>query len=567
MQFYSNLSYGHTDAESNVNYRRPATTDYVDINGVPVYPTPFGFTPIEASRSDDYQLNGGFRGAAYSWNWNVNSGYGENKVGVYTLNSYNSGYSQSTGKPSPSGFYDGTLKATQWTTAIDINKDSDVGLAGPLNVALGSQYRRDTYGIASGDALSYQYGGGEGYNGFAPTAAGNHGRHSYAGYVDLAAMVTDALRLDVAGRFEHYSDFGDARVGKLTGRYDFNSRFALRGTVSNGFRAPSLAEEYYTNPHDGQFVQLPANGPGAVALGLGGGLQPEHSVNYSFGAVFHPTQRVSATLDLYQITVTNRIVGSGTLAGVEQGQVVSPAVEQARVLSGAPPSQQAGYSATGVYLFANGSDTRTRGADLMFDFPFDSSLGTFDASIGATYNKTTITKYASTPAALAGGNPPVSELYDLRAYSDLTTANPIYALNLAMLWNVGRLSVNLLEKIYGPSSEFEPDYGDNGGTGAGTFPKCTSSGIAICPFEYFQSKIPASATTNLDVSYHFTSNLKLTIGGLNIFDKIPPLLNSTLLAHYNSFAYGDNAGVMNRPAFSPYGINGGFYYAKVTAHF
>jgi iron complex outermembrane receptor protein len=337
-----------------------------------------------------------------------------------------------------------------------------------------------------------------------------------------------------------------------------------------------LAEEYYTSTNVGPttaYVQIAPNSAAGRLLGLGDGLQAEHSVNLSLGLVWRPTPGMSTTLDVYQITVTNRIVGSGQIIGTKKGALVSAPVTAAVVASGAaidPAVLSSGT--TGINVFANGIDTRTRGADLVFDFPVEYSFGKIVWSVGATYNDTTITKYAGTPALLAGGNPPTNELYDPTAYSDLTTANPKYVVNLGALWTTGKLAVNLVEKIYGPSSEFQNDDGDNGPTGPGgtylatDYPACTTKPgtLFICPggFDYFQSKIGVTAITNLDLSYKMNEHVKFTVGANNLFNKFPGKLNATQRGHENSFSYGDNAGVTQYPTFSPFGINGGFYYVK-----
>jgi iron complex outermembrane receptor protein len=579
-ELYSTITYGHKDAASYENYRLPNKADYTDaLTGQPVYPLPFGFNPQQASSEDDYQINVGLKGTIDTWNWDLNTGYGADKLAISTIDSYNTGYAQTTGHPSPRNFYDGYLRATQWTTTLDINKDFDIGLAGPLNVAFGGEYRRDTYAIGAGSVISWVNGGAASYAGFTPNDAGSNGRKNYAGYIDLAGQPVEGLRIDAAGRFEHYTDFGNATVGKLTGRYDFTREFALRGTISNGFRAPSLAEEYYTSTNAGPtvaYVQLAPNSPAAKLLGLGDGLQPEHSVNFSLGAVWRPIPGMSATLDVYQITTTNRIVGSGQILGSNGGTVVSSAVNDAIIASRAPLDPQVvATGVTGLNIFANGIDTRTRGADLVFDFPVEYDFGKIVWTIAATYNDTAITKYATTPALLSGVNAttgiPSNELYDPTAYSDLTSANPKYVVNLGALYTYGKLSINLLEKIYGPSSEYENDDADNGGTGPGTVPACVPKAgtLFICPggFDYFKSKIGVQPITNLDLSYQMNDHVKFSVGALNLFNKFPGKLNATLLAHGNSFAYGDNIAVNQYPTFSPFGINGGFYYAKATVTF
>src|SRR5581483_9748595 len=114
-------------------------------------------------------------------------------------------------------------------------------------------------------------------------------RKNYAGYVDFALEPIPGLRIDAAGRHERSNDFGSTTIGKLTGRYELTSEFALRGTVNNGFRAPTLAEEFYSStnvtPHSA-FVQLPPDSPGGRLLGLGNGLKAEKSTAYSLGLVF-----------------------------------------------------------------------------------------------------------------------------------------------------------------------------------------------------------------------------------------------------------------------------------------
>ena len=544
--FYALATYGDKHGESLENYRLPSKVHYTDpLTGATTYPFPFGFDPEESIHERDYSLTGGVKGSTAGWNWDASSVYGGDHINLYTLNSANAGLYNSNGIPTPIDYYDGLLSTTQWTNTLDVNRDFDAGSTGHLNVAFGTEYRRETFSIGRGVPDSYLDGGAQAYPGFMPTDSGTHARENHAGYVDFAATLASRLRLDFAGRFEHYSDFGDATVGKLAGRWDFNPQFAVRGTVSNGFRAPTLAEEFYSSTTVTPvtaFVQLPPNSAGGKLLGLGTGLQPEKSVDYSAGFVFRPLPLMGMTLDLYQITVTNRIVGSGQLIGSTHGMVISPAVNAAITANGNqldPDVLALGES--GVNVFTNGIDTRTRGADFTFNFPVDHIFGHVTYSIGAAYNDTVITNIRSTPTPL--GSVP---LFDATALSDLTTASPRYVINLGMLWTAGNASINLLEKLYGPSAEFENDDSDNP-TGH---------------IEYFRTSIPVTPITDLDFSYQFKQHLKFTVGATNLFNDYPPTLNRTLLSHYNNFVYGDNQGVQQYPAFSPFGINGGFYYAR-----
>ena len=106
-----------------------------------------------------------------------------------------------------------------------------MGFAEPVTVALGAEYRKETYEIEAGDAASRYKTGAQAYPGFSLTDAAEHDRNNKAGYVDVAVAPIAALHLDFAARYEDFSDFGDTTVGKLTARYDFTPAFALRGTV------------------------------------------------------------------------------------------------------------------------------------------------------------------------------------------------------------------------------------------------------------------------------------------------------------------------------------------------
>jgi iron complex outermembrane receptor protein len=550
-ELYAFGTYGKKKANSYENYRQPNKVAYTDpTTGVTTYPLPYGFDPREQTDETDSQETVGVKGVAAEWNWDLSSGYGIDNVPLYTTESANAGTYALNGVLTPSDYYDGFLRATQWTSNVDINRDFDVGMAGPLNVAFGGEYRRETYSIGAGIPLSYLDGGAQSYPGFTPADAGIWSRKNQAGYIDLAAKPVEALRLDAAGRFEHYSDFGDAKVGKLTARYDFDPEFAIRGTVSNGFRAPTLAEEHYASTNVAPttaFAQLPPNSPGGKLLGLGTGLEPEHSLNYSLGFVFRPLPNMSATLDVYQITVTNRIVGTGAIYGSVNG-VPTPAAGAVNAAIAANGNQLdpqvVATGSTGINLFANGIDTRTRGADLVFNFPVEYVFGKIDWSVGATYNDTSITKLPAGPAQLAG-----AQLYDATAISDLTTATPKYIVNLGALWTYGKYTVNLLEKIYGPSSEWGNDDGDN------------PTNIP----QYFKSSIGLSPITNLDLAYQVQEHLKISIGAVNLFNKFPNHLNGELLARYAS--HDDTSAVFDYSSWSPYGIDGGFYYARATFTF
>lgn len=542
-EFYAFGTYGKKDAASFENWRNPSRVSYTS-GGVTTYPFPNGFNPREATKETDVQVSAGIKGKLADWNWDLAAGYGKDDVPMYTLDSINSGIYGTTGVIGTTNFYDGALIASQANATLDINKDFDVGLAGPLNVAFGAEGRHDIYHILEGQKDSWYLAGAQSFPGFSPTDASSHGRNNYAGYVDVAGNFVPGLRLDAAARYEHYSDFGNTTIGKLTGRYDFSDAFALRGTISTGFRAPTLAEEYYSSTNVGPtsiYAQLPPNSSFAAQLGLGSGLKAEKSTNFSLGVVLRPTPAMTTTLDVYQISIRDRIVGTGNLQGTlpdDNGNAVvySQAVVDTLAAAGVVIDSQ--ITETGINVFTNGVNTRTRGADLVFSLPVEYAIGHIDWSVGATYNSTEVTKVRSTPSELAG-----TVLFDKAAISDLETASPRYVVNLGANWSLGKLSVNLKESIYGKASEWGQGY-----TG-----------------DWYLTTIGVTPITNLDLGYKVSEALKVSIGGTNLFNKYPDEINGdqrqSYLAHYN------NGYVTKYPSFSPFGINGGYYYAKASYSF
>src|SRR6185437_2681513 len=323
---------------------------------------PEGFSPQESIKEDDFQYNLGTKFNVLGWDVDANVGYGKDIDNIYTLNSANRSLFIDT-HTSPTNFYDGTFTASEFTGTVDASHGFNVGMASPLTVAVGVEAREDMYRIDAGDPASRYKEGGQSYPGFQTTDAASHSRKNYAGYIDLALAPIEELQLDIAGRAEHYTDFGDAKIGKITARYDFSPKLAVRGTLSTGFRAPTLQEEFYSATNVSPTVatvQLPADSTAAKVLGLPD-LKPEISTQYSVGLVAHPLEDMSVTLDGYSMTLGDRIVRSGSVSGLG-GTVNSPLALSAIAQHGNildPTVTQVGVSS-----FMNGMDTLTQGVDL-----------------------------------------------------------------------------------------------------------------------------------------------------------------------------------------------------------
>ena len=228
------------------------------------------------------------------WHWDLSGTYGKDRDAIYTLNSANLSLFKDT-HTTPTNFYDGSFTATEATFNLDITRDFNVGLASPLTLSRLAAKAARTLSPSAQATLPppTRKAASPIRASISPTPAA-HSRKNYSGYIDLAVSPIQNLQVDIAGRFEHYTDFGDAEVGKITARYDITPEFAVRGTASTGFRAPTLQEEYYsatnTSPTTAT-VQLPPNSAAAALLGVKP-LQPESSTSYSLGVVTHPLDRL-----------------------------------------------------------------------------------------------------------------------------------------------------------------------------------------------------------------------------------------------------------------------------------
>ncbi|MEO8019403.1 MAG: TonB-dependent receptor [Pseudomonadota bacterium] len=542
-EFYTIATWGNKHAASFENYRLPSRVAYTDPDtDVVTYLHPYGFSPREETEETDHSVTAGVKGDAGSWSWDVSSTYGKDDIDMFTRDSANASLYAATGQ-TPANFYDGTYTTTQWTSNLDVSKEFDIGLADPMNFAFGAEYRKETWEAVPGDAGSRYFEGGQSFPGISTSDSGAHDRDVTAAYVDFVVSPLEALRLELAGRYEDYSDFGDTTVGKLSARYEINEQFALRGTASTGFRAPTLAEEFYSATNVGPttaFVQMPPNAPATALLGLGAGLQPEKSTNYSVGFVYRPEGSLAITFDLYQVEVRNRIAGTSTFYGTVDGELVSQPIVDAIIANGNVLDPEVTASGdTGINLFANGVTTETRGAELMFDFATDLIGAKVDWTVAATYNETEVTAVRPTPVEFGT----TQSLFDKVALSDLEETSPKYLVNLGASFEWDRLSLSVHELVYGPSAQNE-----------------TSNGV-----DFFRTEIDVTPITNFEASFEALEGLTLTVGATNAFDEYPAKRN----AEYRTLQFnsGDNGAVSQYPSFSPFGINGAYYYGKLMYKF
>lgn len=544
VQLYSFGTIGYKDGRHIQNIRLPN----VDIGPQGQIPYPAGFSPTIQFRETDFADTVGAKGTVADTTWDLSSTYGRNYARVYNTGTSNAALYAATGS-SPQDFHLGDLTTTQWTDNLDLTHAFNAGLAEPLVLAAGAEYRIDSYQIKAGDPASYYGTGAQAYFGYAPANAGYHQRSNYSFYGDAALTPVKPLKLDAAVRYEDYTDFGSTTVGKLTARYDFSDAFALRGTISTGFRAPTLAEEYYSGINvsptsvSGEFAP---NSSGAKFLGIDG-LKPEKSDNYSVGVVTHLLPGLTTTVDAYAIRITDRIVQSGTFYGYNANKnvITSPSVLQALAGNGVaidPAIYTLPSGSVGVQTFVNGADTQTYGVDFLSTLPISyGPWGHVDYSLSANYNDTQVTRVLPPPSNVSAK----VTLLDQAAISNIEDATPKWRVTFGGYWSLGKWGVNLRESLYGSSFVYVQDP------------------IAA---NYDQIKVDTAFITDLEVGYEVIRGVKISAGANNLFNVYPtkdPAVYRTALYNTNSQGYASSV----YPGNSPFGYNGGFYYGRVTWSF
>ena len=554
LQYNSAYDFGGVEAYSFGTYSRRVASAYENVRvptrvsrtvgGVTTYFDPDGdspvngFSPREKIREEDMAFTGGLRGDVSGFHYDLSTTFGQDKNEIYTIDSANASLYADTGF-TPTTFYNGFFKSSEFTANADFTHEIEAGMAAPINLAFGGEYRKNVYEIGSGDAASIYKEGGQSYPGFRPSDAGVNGRESQAAYIDVALMPIEGLKVDVAGRYEHYSDFGSKFIYKGTTRYDFSDAFALRGTFSTGFRAPTLAESFYSATNvspTAAFVQLPANSAAAKLIGFDN-LKPEKSTNYSLGTVIRPVPRLTITIDAYQVKIEDRILGTGSIFG--QGGASNFPIVTAAILANGNVLDPT-VSQTGINIFTNGADTRTRGIDLVASYASDfGDYGKATWTLSGNYNKTKITKLATAPAAL--GN---ISLFDAGARANIETASPRVKVIGSTFYSIDKFSMTLRGTVYGKSaSKYSPD----GGT-------------------FYTQKIGTAFIGDVELNFKATDDLELSIGANNVFNKRPPTLGLVPGTTNNTLVGGGNK--LDAPlTFSPYGINGGYYYARMNVSF
>ena len=520
VELYGFSTYSHRNAETAGFYRLSNAS-----NNVPAL-FPNGYLPLIRGQLDDFSAVAGLRGEVADWRYDVSANYGLNQYDVNTK-TINVDLYKDTGSTANS-FHNGQLKNTQAVYNIDLSKEFEISaFASPLNVAFGAQYLNQQYQIKAGNPASYYKSGSSGLSGFRQADAGKWTRDSYAGYLDLETDITQKLSASTAYRYEKYDDFGDTNNASLSLRYKLLPQVAVRGSVSTGFRAPSLAQQYFTQTSsqlvNGQFVEagtFPSSSQVAQLLGAED-LKAEKSKNYSLGLVLTPTKNLYVTLDAYQIDIDDRISLSSNI------NASSPAVRAYLVSKGITDTN---FST--VRFFNNASNTRTRGVDLVANYQWQNlPYGELTTSLAYNFNRNKVTDVDKNPEILNALGVNLTRLDRREQYGLLAGSTPEHKFSLANDYKIGNFGINTNITRYG------------------SFETYSNSGAAS------DQKFSAKWLLDLALTYQL-NNWKFTVGGDNITNVYP-----------DKDVYDINkptGGSLQYSQFSPFGFNGAFYYGKIN---
>ena len=466
---------------------------------------PGGFTPQFGGDVKDYSAIVGIRGQTERrLSWGASAGYGSNEVDFFIRNTVNA----SLGPDSPTEFNPGLYKQEE----LNLNLRAGYPIRPSIHLAGGLEWRDERFTIGVGDTESWINGpfadqgfsaASNGFPGFAPISEGNFSRSNFAGYVDAEFGRGSNWTLGTAARFEHFADFGSTLNGKLSGRYEFNPSFAVRGSVSTGFRAPTPGQSNAYNvstQFDLTIMDLVNNGTipsisRVAALRGGKPLEAEKSRNYSAGLIAR-RGRLSLTTDLFRVDLRDRLA-------VTQNFALTPAEVRGLLAEGITSAA----SIANFRFFTNDFETTTQGIDVVGAY----SAGDTDVHLLFNHTDTEVTGF--NPATLSEGR-----------IQQLEEALPRTRAALALTQTLDKLRLMGRVSTYSGWYDADDALSYDGG----------------------------HVLLDLEAGYKFNSRTTLAIGGTNV------------LSHYPDENPGARGGVGNLYSqYTPFGFNGAFWYGRI----
>jgi iron complex outermembrane receptor protein len=516
-------------------------TESDDRNWEQIYPE--GFLPNFENPINDYSVSLGLRGTWGEWNYDLNAQTGFNDFQYNITNTLNASYG-----PFQDGnqteFYAGSVKLQESNVQVDLDRSYALGFASPVDVAAGAVFRANTYQIEAGETASWEQGpweiaqdgsipaqGSQVFPGFRDGQEVDETRTNIGAYVDLETDVIDPLLINVAGRFENYSDFGSTIDGKVAFRFEPVQEVAFRGTAQTGFRAPNQAQKFFSKVSTTFIDNEPfetgifrTTGKLAERFGVQE-LTEETSVNLSGGVILKPTDRLQVSADYFNIQIDDRIILSGDI-GVG-GNLSDDARENIRDLL-------SGENAETASFFTNAIDTKTEGVDVTAKYAALLADGVQLQVRGAfNWTKNEVVGGPRNPDELSDEFD--EQIFGRVAQDALTESTPSTTAKLSATLRAGPMDLSLRGARHGevlvPDNDSEEEYN-------------------LSP-EY---------TVGGEIGYRaFNDQVNIAVGARNLFDNYPDLPPSLSTDSPGLF---DIILPYNRA--SPIGFNGRFVYGRVT---
>ncbi len=494
-EMYYNAAYVYKKVNSFANYRTPY---WRPLSSYPYLASLFGdgtpasyegYVPTFTGELNDYNATLGYKFSKNGWNTDASITTGGNQQDYTVGNSHNRSQNQDVAgvgvnptallfasNPNvytgPISFTPGGVGFNHYVGNLDVNKQ----INDSFSIAFGSEVRTETFEVRVGDEASYIGRGADSYPGTKPENAGKFNRYNLGFYAGFSADVVKNLLLEGTARYEDYSDFGSKTVWKLSSRYNFlDEKLTLRGSISTGFRAPTL-HQIYTQKEQASFSggtikteKIINNVSSEARLNGVAPLKAESSTNITLGLGYKLNKDFTATVDYYNINLKDRIVLSDKVSGFD-GKTIS--------------------------YFANAINTKTAGIDIVANYR-NITLGNGKLAINYAAN-------FSTQNELDGAtkqNPKIAEdLFGFTQQSLLLSSRPFFKHIIGLDYSINKFSFNLNNTVFGPTKFKNADLFDK---------------------EKLSVKFLTKIVSDLGVNYRATDKMTLTLNINNLLNVLP----------------------------------------------
>jgi len=480
---------------------------------------PGGFTPQFGGYVDDISLAGGVRGELDSgWFYDISAVAGQSGADFYIYNTINPQL-LSRRNDIPTYYDAGGYVETDRVVNFDLSRQFFPSNVDSVNVAMGLEYRDETFTIRNGEPNSFfidpnlaaqGFGvGSNGFPGFQPGDAGDNTVRAYGAYIDVESNVNEFLLIGAALRFEDYADFGDTLDGKLAARLQVADNVAIRGAVSTGFRVPTAGQANLRNVTTefnmgrlADIATLPPTNPIAQQKGATP-LTPEESINTTLGLVF-TAGAWDVTVDYYNIEISDRISFTSRFNLTEE--------DIASLLAAGVSDAQ---SFTSVRFFSNQQTVEASGIDLVATVPFDLGQGDSTLTFVANWSDIELTDFSP-------------EFTSDNRRRQIERGRPDFRYTATWSHRQGPWRFMARARYFG-------EYYDA---------PTNDASVSYYP--------DPSVLFDFEAGYEVNDSLNVIAGLQNAFDEYP-MTNPA----------GEVAGLIY-PEQSPFGFNGGFYYLRAT---